>query len=94
MVDNLEPLVPLWKVYATDIHARFELALRMVAEEGQDRDHANGRNVERQFILEDRELLDVLGQALYEVRPIRVQLLRGSRVLSCRRVGRGLFLEG
>lgn len=61
MVDHLEPFVPLGKIYAANIHARFELALRVVAEESQDRDHAGGRNVERQFILEDRELLDVLG---------------------------------
>ena len=68
--------------------------LAVVAEEGQDGDHASRWNVERQFILEDRELLDVLGQALYEIRAVRVKFLRGSGVFSSRRVWRGLFLEG
>ena len=61
MVDDLEPLVFLGKIHSADIHARFELALRVVAEEGQDRNHASRGNVERQFILEDRELLDESG---------------------------------
>ena len=94
MVDDLEPLVPLREVHSADVHTCFKLTLRMVAEEGQDGDHASRWNVERQFILEDRELLDVLGQALYEIRAVRVKFLRGSGVFSSRRVRRGLFLEG
>ena len=94
LVRDLEPLRARWIVDRSDVDDRPEAGLRMVAEEGQDGDHASRWNVERQFILEDRELLDVLGQALYEIRAVRVKFLRGSGVLSSRRVRRGLFLEG
>lgn len=93
MVHDLEPFLALGVVYAADIHEGFELALAVVPEERED-GHDRGRgDVEGQLVLEDGELLDEFGQALREVRPVVVQLLRRFRVLGQSGVGRSRFGE-
>lgn len=46
--------------------------MRVVAEEGEDGDDAGGTDMERQFVFEDRELLDIFGEALEEVGAVGV----------------------
>ena len=77
VIHDLETLLPLGKVNTADVHAGLELALRVVAEEGENGNNGGGRDVQRQLILEDRELLDILGKALGEVGTVGVELLSG-----------------
>lgn len=88
VVDNLEALVALGEVDGRNVHDTLELALRVITEEGENRDDRGGPDVERKFVLEDGELLDELGQALEEVRPKLVQRRRRLGVERERRVGR------
>lgn len=53
IIHNLEPPVPLRKVSGSHVHDGFELALRVVAEEGEDGDDTRGTDMERQFVFED-----------------------------------------
>jgi len=64
MVYHLKPLLPLWVIHTTNVHDALELALRVISKESENRDHGRRRDVESQFILQDRELLDEFGEAL------------------------------
>lgn len=74
VVYDLEPLLALGIVRAADVLAALELALAVVAQECEHGDDAGWADVECELILEDRELLDKLGQALQEIRAVVVQL--------------------
>jgi hypothetical protein len=86
MIHNLEPLLPLRIIGATNILAALELALGMVAKESEDGNNARRTNVERELILEYRELLDELGEALEKVRAVVMKFSGGFGVFSSRRV--------
>lgn len=75
VIHNLEPLLALGEVDRRDAHDALELALRVVAQEREDGAHARRADVQRELVLEHRELLDVLREALEEVRAVRVQRL-------------------
>lgn len=95
VVDNLEPLVSLREVHAADVHAGLVLALRVITEEGEHGDNGGRGNVEGKLVLEHRELLDVLREALDEVGAVGVELFSRLRVLGQRRVrGGGLRERG
>ena len=94
VVDNLKALVTFRVVGSADVHACLELALRVVSEERQHGDDAGGRDVKRELVLEDGELLDVFREALEEVGAVGVQFLRRLRILGDRRIGRGWLREG
>ena len=53
MVHGLEPLLAFGVVCTADIHAGLELALGVVAEEGEDGWDGGGCDVERQLVLTD-----------------------------------------
>jgi hypothetical protein len=91
VVDDLEPLLALRIIYARYILARLELALRVVAKEGKDRDNGRGRDVERELILEHRELLHEFRKALREVCAVVMQCRCRLCVLCLGRIGRGLL---
>jgi hypothetical protein len=55
----LESVLPGRVVDSGDIHDRLVLALGVIPQESKDRYNRLRRNVECQFILVDRELLDV-----------------------------------
>ena len=58
MIDHLETLVSLWEINTGDGHQGLELALRVVAKECEDGGDSGRCDVERQFVLQHRELLD------------------------------------
>ena len=87
MVHHLEPFVPLRKVDGGDVHDALELALRVIPEEGEDRNDARRSGVERELVLEHRELLHEFGQTLDEIRSEMMQLLRRLGVRRERGVG-------
>ena len=93
MVHDLKPLVAFGKVDARDVHDTLVLALGVVAEEREHGDDARGADVERKFILEHRELLDVFGETLDEVGAVGVQLLSRISVFREGRVGGGGLRE-
>jgi len=88
MVDDFKPLIPLRVVRSTDIHHAFELALRMISEEGEDRDDSGRRDVQCQFILKHGELLNKFGKALNEIGAIVMKFLSSLSVLRDRWVRR------
>lgn len=94
IVHNLEPFLSLREVDSGDIHHTLELCRRVVAQEGENGNECGRGNVQRQFVLEHRELLDKLGQALHKVRAIVVQRLCRLRMLCESRVGRRGLGEG
>jgi hypothetical protein len=73
MIRDLEPLIPSRIVRAADVHAGLELALRMVAQEGEHGDDASGGDVQRKLVAQDGELLDEFGEALEEVGAVGVE---------------------
>lgn len=91
VVHDLKALVPFWPVNSGDVHDALELALRVVTEEGEDLQDARGRGVKRELVLEDRELLDVFGQALQQIGAESVQSFGGLRVSGQSRI-RGRWL--
>ena len=93
MVHHLEPFLALGVVYSADIHDALELALGVIAKEGEDRDDTRRRDVDGQFILEHGELLNKFGETLNEVGAICMQGLRGCSVFRNGRVGRSLLRE-
>lgn len=66
----------------------------MVAEEGEHRNNARGADVQRQFVFEDGELLDVFGEALKEVGAVGVEFFGRFGVFGDGWVGRGSLGEG
>jgi hypothetical protein len=72
VVDDLETLLTFGIISARNILTRLELALGVVAKEGQDRYDRRRSDVEGELVPEDGELLDELGQALCDVRAIVV----------------------
>ena len=91
MVHGLEPLLAFGVVCTADVHASLELALGVVAEEGEDLQDGRRGTVEGELVAEDGELLDVLRQALRQVRAVRVQRRGSIRVLGRRVVWRSRF---
>jgi len=73
MVHDLEALLALWKIDGSDLHQVFELALRVVAQEGQERNDGGGRGIEGELVLDYRKLLDEFREALGEVGAICVE---------------------
>lgn len=67
MIDDLEALVAGGVVSAGDVDETLELALAVVAQEGQGLDDGGWRDVERELVLPYGELLYEFGQALHEV---------------------------
>jgi hypothetical protein len=67
MIHDLKALLALGKVNTAYIHDALELALRVVAQEGESLYHARRRGVQCKFVFEDGELLDEFWQALGEV---------------------------
>ena len=76
VIDDLEALVALGVVGAREVHELLVLAASVVAEEGEDLQDRRRGAVERELVAEDGELLDVLRQALRQVRAVRVQRRR------------------
>lgn len=81
MVHHFETLLALREVDTAHVLAAFELALRVVAKEGEDGDDAGRADVKRELVLEYGELLDVFGKALEQVGAVIVQLFCGLSVL-------------
>lgn len=75
MIHHLETFLPLGEIDPADVHERLELALRVVAQEGEGGEDTGGGDVERELVFEDGELLDEFGQALGEVGTVVVQFL-------------------
>ena len=73
MIHHLESFVPLRIINATDVNDSFELALGVIAEKGQDLHDGRGCNINREFILDHGELLDVFRKGLEEVRAINME---------------------
>ena len=73
MIHHFEPFVPLGIINATDVNDSFELALGVIAEEGQDLHDGRGCNVNCEFILDHGKLLNVFRKALEEVRAINME---------------------
>jgi hypothetical protein len=94
VIHDLEPLLSLGEINAANIHDLLELALRMVAQEGQDRDDRRRRDVQSQFVLENRELLDEFGQTLGKIGTVCVQGLGGFSIVSHCRIRRRWLGEG
>jgi len=64
MIDHLETLLSFRVIHATNIYDALELALRVVSKKGEDWNHSRGRDVQSQFVFQDRELLDKFWEAL------------------------------
>ncbi len=87
MVNNFESFLAFRIVGSADVHDALELALRVVSKESENGKDARRSSVERQFIFENRELLDEFGKALCEIRAVSVKGLGRLRVLGHGRVG-------
>lgn len=72
VVDDLETLVSCRIVDCCNVRDLGELRSCVVLEEGHDRENAGGRDVDRELVLPDGELLDVLWQTGQEVLAIVV----------------------
>jgi len=93
VIHHLKPLVTLWVVSTTDVNAAFKLALRVVPQERKNRDNRARGNVEREFVLVNRELLNKLGQAFHKVGSVCMESLGSFSMLDYRRIWRGGFGE-
>lgn len=93
MIHDLKPFLALRVVRTADVHESLELALRVVAQKGEGGDDAAGSDVQREFVLEDGELLDEFGETLGEVGTVVVQFLGRLSVLCKRGVRRRRFGE-
>lgn len=63
VVDDLKSLTPERVVCTGDVHHGPKLSLRVVSQKSQRRDDGRWVDVEGELVLDDGELLDVLGQA-------------------------------
>lgn len=72
VIDSFEPFLSLRIICATNVYDALELALRVIAEKGENRNDSGRCDVERKFVLEYRELLDEFWQALSEIRAVCV----------------------
>ena len=93
MVHNLEPLVTLRVVGTTDINTALELALRVVPQESENRNNCARGNIEREFVLINRELLNKFGKALHKVGSVCVKGLGGLSMFDRCRIRGGGFGE-
>ena len=93
VIHNLEPSVTLRVVSTTDINTAFKLASRVVPQKGENGDDRARRNIEREFILVHRKLLNKLGETLHKVGSVYVEGLGGFSMLDYRRVWGGGFGE-
>ena len=91
VIHNLKPFVTLWVVSTADIDTAFKLASRVVPQEGENGDDRARRNIEREFILVHRKLLDKLGETLHKVGSVCVEGLCGFSMLDYRRIRGGGF---
>lgn len=73
VVYDLETLLSLGEIYGSDINNTLELTLRMVSQKGENRHYCRGCDVEDEFILEDRKLLNELWKTLGQIRAVGVQ---------------------
>lgn len=94
MVHHLEPFLALRVVHSANVHNTLELTLRVITKEREDWDDARRRNVERQFVLEYRELLNELGETLYEVGTVGMHGLRGCGIFGNCGIWGGLLRKG
>jgi hypothetical protein len=88
VIHDLETLLSLGKINAAYIHDLLKLTLRVVPQESQNRDDGGRRDVQGQFVLENRELLNEFWQALGEVGAVCVESLSRSSVESFCRIWR------
>ena len=72
VVDYFEPIGASREIDSGNVHHGLVLALGVVPEEMQDRDDTGRRDIEGQFVLVHRELLDEFRQAGREVLPVLV----------------------
>ena len=73
IIHDFKPLVFLGIVDRRDIDDALELALGVVAEEGEDGDDARGADVQGELVLEDGELLHEAREGLHYVGAVVVQ---------------------
>ena len=93
VIDNLKPLVALRVVSTADINTAFKLALRVVPQEGKNGDDRARSNIESEFVLVHRKLLNKLGETLHKVGCICVEGLCGCSMLDYCGVWGGGFGE-
>lgn len=67
VVYDLEPLLAFREVDTAYVHNRLELTLLVVAQECQNGNDCRRSDIQRQFVLQHRELLDEFGQALRQI---------------------------
>ena len=86
VIHDLKPLVTLRVVSTTDINAALKLALRVVPQEGKYWDNCAWANVECEFVLVNRELLNKLGETLHKVGSVCVEGVGSFSMLDYRRI--------
>lgn len=69
---HLEPLLPSGIVNSSDINNLLVKTLRVIPQESQNLNNSRRRDVERQLVLVDAELLDILGQTSSKVLAVLV----------------------
>lgn len=52
VVDSFETFLPLWIICTADVYNALELALRVIAEKGKNRNDSGRCDVKREFVLE------------------------------------------
>lgn len=93
MVHNLKPLVTLRVVSTTDINAALKLTSRVVPQECKHGYNRTRGNVNCEFVLVNRELLNELGKALHKIGSVCVKGFGSFSMLDYRRIWGGLFRE-
>lgn len=83
VVNNLEALVASGVVDGGDVGNAGELGGRMVLKKAEGGYDAGGRNIDGEFVLPHRELLNILGQTRHEVLAIGVQAVGLGLVFVC-----------
>ena len=73
VVDNLEAVLAGGEIDGRDIRDLLVLGCGVIAEESEDGDDARRGDVDDQFVLPDRELLDVLWQTGHQVLAVLVE---------------------
>jgi len=94
VIHNFKPLITLRVVSTADINTAFKLALGVVPQEGKNGNNRAWGNVEREFVLVNRELLDKLGETLHKVGSVCVEGAGGFSMRDYRRIWGGGFGEG
>jgi len=94
VIHDLKPLVALRVVSTTDINATLELALRVVPQEDENGNNCARGNMEREFVLINRELLNKFGKALHKVGSVCVKGLGSFGMFNRCRIRGGGFGEG